>query len=195
MNTDIRISVSFKGHRKRKKLKMYLKNDQAVGYLIDLWISVATDRPSGDLSGLDNMDIAFMAGWEGDPDFFVQALIDSKWLDKTEAGIMVHDWPEHNGYASAAKDRSDAARNAAKVRWEKRNNALAKRAQCESKAAALPEHTNSNAEAYAPSPNPYPTPNPNPYPSKEKRFMSDSEEIRLSELLFKLILEIQDPPV
>ena len=46
MNTDIRISVSFKGHRKRKKLKLYLKDDGATEYLIDLWISVATDRRS-----------------------------------------------------------------------------------------------------------------------------------------------------
>lgn len=136
MNTDIRISVSFKGHRKRKKLKMYLECESAVDYLIDFWISVATDRPSGELNGLDNLDLALMAGWNGDPDEFVGAMIKAGFIDDTEVGLFVHDWPEHNGYASAAKERSDAARRAAKARWDKRNG----NSKCGSNARAMQGH-------------------------------------------------------
>jgi len=110
MNTDIRIAISFKGHRKRKKFRMLLKNDMATDYLIDFWIAVATDRPDGDLSGLDVLDIALMAGWDGDPSQFVNAMVAAGFLDEIATGYQVHEWSQHNGYASSAAERSDRAR-------------------------------------------------------------------------------------
>ena len=62
---------------------MYLECESAVDYLIDFWISVATDRPSGELNGLDNLDLALMAGWNGDPDEFVGAMIKAGFIDRT----------------------------------------------------------------------------------------------------------------
>lgn len=109
MNTDIRISVSFKGNRKRKKLQMLI-GPGATGYLIDLWITVAMERPDGDLSGLDDTDIAIMAGWEGDPLTFLTALNDVKFITGTSGNYRIHDWCEHNGYASSASERSDKSR-------------------------------------------------------------------------------------
>lgn len=119
MNTDIRISVSFKSHRKRAKFRM-LVGERATDYLIDLWLSVAMDRPDGNLQGLDDMDIAIMSGWTGEPKVFVDALISVGFLDSTTVerplngvttnGYSLHDWTEHNGYACAADDRSDKSR-------------------------------------------------------------------------------------
>jgi len=112
MNTDIRIAISFKNHRKRKKLKLLLGPD-STDYLIDLWLTVAMERPDGDLSGLDDMDIAIMAGWPNDPSTFVGALVNVGWLDvatKSNGGYILHDWLENNPWVSSADERSDKAR-------------------------------------------------------------------------------------
>ena len=172
MNTDIRLSVSFKGHRKRKKFKMLLNHLSATDFLIDLWITVAIDRPDGSLEGLDALDICLMAGWEGECDHFVDSLLSAGFLDKTENGYKIHEWADHNGYASGAKLRSDAAKNAAKIRWNKR---LGIKEQCESNAPAMPPHKKGNAPSPIPIPSPIPSPSPSPSPSlkevepKEKR--------------------------
>lgn len=110
MNTDIRIKTSFRGHRKRKKLRVLL-GPGSTDYLLDLWLSAAEDRPDGILTGLDELDIALMAGWEEDPETFVTALTRCGFLEKNDHGVFVlHDWVEHNPYASSADDRSDSAR-------------------------------------------------------------------------------------
>ena len=81
MNTDIRVWVSFKGHRKRKRLKRML-GPGATDYLIDLWISVSQDRPSGVLTGWDELDIADAADWpeDKDPEILVDALVKCGWF-------------------------------------------------------------------------------------------------------------------
>ena len=70
MNTDIRVSTSFKGHRKRLRLRRMI-GDRSDSYLIDFWITVAMDCPTGILDGWDEMDIADAAGWHGDAQEFV----------------------------------------------------------------------------------------------------------------------------
>ncbi len=124
MNSDIRVSVSFKGHHKRKRLNAILGYD-ATGQLLDLWISAATSRPNGVLYGWDETDIALAAGAElsrvgsvgtesvptrGSLDTevgFVSALLSVGFLDREEGGTFVlHDWIEHNPWASSADDRS-----------------------------------------------------------------------------------------
>jgi hypothetical protein len=109
MNTDIRLSVSFKGHRKRAKLRRIL-GDRATDYLIDLWITVSMDRPDGDLKGFDETDIAIMAGWQEDPKAFVAALINVGFLDIDNGDYRLHDWVDHNPWASSATERSDKSR-------------------------------------------------------------------------------------
>ena len=79
MNTDIRIAVSFLGHRKRKRLRMLL-GAGSTDCLLDLWISTAMNHPSGVLSGMDEIDIALEAGWDGDAQKFVDAMLQSGFL-------------------------------------------------------------------------------------------------------------------
>ena len=143
-NTDIRVLTSFKGHRKRRKLKRLI-GPGATDYLIDFWITVALDRPTGDLSGWDECDIADAAGWpeDKDPNELVNALVDCKWLDKTEDGYHPHNWEVHQAWACNADKRSAKARHASNKRWEMR--------------LACSEDAQSNP----PSPTPTPTPIPN----------------------------------
>jgi hypothetical protein len=152
MNTDIRLAVNFKGHRKRKRLKRFLGTG-SLDYLIDLWLTVAMERPDGILHGWTEEDIADSAGYDDDPSTLINALIDSGWLDQTDDGVfVVHDWDEHQGWACGAKARSDKARHAARTRWDKRNGI--------GNAEAMPEHAPSNAPSPSPSPSPSPYPNP-----------------------------------
>ena len=50
MNTDIRIKVSFRDHRKRKRLRSLLRPG-ATDYLLDLWLATAMNHPDGVLAG------------------------------------------------------------------------------------------------------------------------------------------------
>jgi hypothetical protein len=142
MNTDIRISVSFKNHRKRKKLTRILGIGSDI-YLIDLWITVAMDCPEGILFGWDKNDIADSCNWNDDPKILVDALIECNFLEKDSDGnYSIHDWCEHQGWACKAKERSIKAKKAAEARWNQEN--------ANSNAQAMLIDANSNAQANAP---------------------------------------------
>ena len=167
MNTDIRVAVSFLGHRKRKKLQRKL-GPAAVLCLIDLWIVAAMNKPDGILVGMDVEDIALDSGWEGDPREFVDALIEVGFLDLVDGCFMLHDWHEHNSYAAKADMRRVASRNAADTRWNNKRgmreeNGIAperqeqcgkgaaqksnEKGQCPNGAAAMPIDAMRNADA------------------------------------------------
>ncbi|MGB3212988.1 MAG: hypothetical protein WBB19_19960 [Desulforhopalus sp.] len=119
MNSDIRLSVGFRGHRKIKKLKNRFGSD-AVLSLINLWIGVAVSQPTGVLEGWDVEDIALEGCWEGDAKEFVSALIDLKLVDVDESGLFsMHNWEKWQSWAIGAEARSQSASKAAKARWAK----------------------------------------------------------------------------
>ena len=173
MNTDIRLAVSFRGHRKRKRLRLLL-GPGSTDFLLDLWIATAMNHPDGILTGMDETDIALEAGWEGEPQAFVAALLECRLLDKTEHGYALHDWAEHQAYVVHAEDRKAQAKNAAAKRWAART-APDMPTECAehgggsavSNASAGSEPATGNAHAKsgnAPSPIPSPSPVPNPVP-------------------------------
>ena len=131
--------------------------------MLDLWIGVATSCPSGMLVAWDEQDIALEAGWEKEPQEFVEALLGCRFLEKMDCGTYkLHDWEKHQGYAIHAEQRSEKARKAAEKRWNSKNGE--KPINATSMQQACGEDANSNA----PSPNPNPVPNPNPAPLAEK---------------------------
>jgi hypothetical protein len=160
MNSDIRLAVSFRGHRKRKRLRLLL-GPGSTDYLIDLWIATAMNHPNGILQGMDEIDIALEAGWEGDdPHKLVSALMECGFLEKPESGAYaLHDWSDHQGYAIHAERRKANARNAAAVRWNAR--------QENSIREACGEYAEGNAPSPLPSPNPSPEPSPVPVHSSQ----------------------------
>lgn len=119
MSSDIRLAVSFRGHRKRKRLRLLL-GPGSTDYLIDLWIATAMNHPNGILEGMDETDIALEAGWEGeDVQKLVSALVECGFLEKTESGeYALHDWEDHQAYVIHAEQRKTQARNAAAARWK-----------------------------------------------------------------------------
>jgi len=117
MNSDIRILVSFKGHRKRHHLEKLLGSIGATRYLLDLWLTAAQQRPDGHLKDWNAKDIAIAAGYSGKPQKFVDSLLESGFLDRDGEGYRLHDWSEHQPWCCGAPRRSEDARKAAEVRW------------------------------------------------------------------------------
>lgn len=114
-----------------------------IGHLHLLWWWALELAPDGDLSPFDREDVADAAGWTGDADVLVRSLIECGPGDSAgfvEPDMKLHDWEEYGGRYGK---RVEAAKKAARVRWDKRDE----QAQ---NADALLEHdeaqTNGNTE-------------------------------------------------
>lgn len=152
MNKDIRLSVDFFQHHKTKRLKRKLGVEGIIA-LQQLWCYAARNRPKGSLTDMDAEDIASVCDWDGDEQQFVSCLCDIGFLEQCEEGIYhIHDWESHNPYAAFADERSEAARKAARARWEKKDNAKSVRNECD-------PHAN-GTKSQCPLPSPSPSPNP-----------------------------------
>jgi hypothetical protein len=147
MNTDIRVSITFKGHKKRKKLKRLL-GDSYLDYLVDLWIDVALTRPNGILDGWEVGDIADAAGWEGNPEMFCRSLKEAGFLDYNGSDFKCHDWEDHQSWVVNAPAREAKARAAAQSRWDKINKKNAtSNATGNATSNAKPESSNAKSNA------------------------------------------------
>jgi len=74
-----------------------------VGHLHFLWWWCLEYAQDGDLSRFDVSDIADAAGWEGDAEVFVTALINCGpgdsigFIEQTDLGLAIHDWMNYAG--------------------------------------------------------------------------------------------------
>jgi len=136
MADDARISTALPRHPKTVKLHRRL-GASGCWSLVCLFLWVADNRPDGNLEGLSGEDIEIAAGWSDEASAFVNALVEVRFLDVADGAYLVHDWPEHNPWAANRPARVEAARQAAKVRWERRN-ADRMPVACESHETAMP---------------------------------------------------------
>ena len=109
MNKDIRLSIDFITHRKRKKLQKLL-GPSGVLSLIDLWLSTARQRPSGTLTGYNEIDIELDANWDGENGVFVKTLIELGFIDEINGTYHLHNWSDRQEWVVTSDDRSDKAR-------------------------------------------------------------------------------------
>lgn len=116
MNVDIRLRLDVFDHPKVKKLRRRL-GAEAVEALLQLWLWAAVRRSSGRLKGLDAEDVELAARWNGAEGAFVRELCALRLLDEEDGTFVIHDWVEHQGYASQAEERSRRAKAAAQARW------------------------------------------------------------------------------
>lgn len=192
MNSDIRIQVSFSGHRKRHHLEKLLGSIRATRYLVDLWLTAAQQRPDGNLEDWNEKDIAIAAGYTGKPQKFVDSLLESGFPDRDGAGYRLHDWAQHQPWCCGAPRRSEQARKAAAERWgqggqppdkgsttpghtpDKGRPSLGQTpstptSECKNDARSINEHMPLSASSPSPNrilsfPNPEPIPQPIPEP-------------------------------
>ncbi len=119
MNSDFRLSVGYFTHTKIGKLSCRL-GDSGVLAHIRLLSYTAQNRPDGRLTRMDADDIALASGYAGDIHALIAALLEIFLLDKDEDGVLsLHDWAEHNPWASGAPDRTESGKKAAEARWAK----------------------------------------------------------------------------
>lgn len=94
----IQVYTNLPSHRKTCRLRDALalkSNYEAVGLLICFWSWAAVNAVGGNLSGYSARDISDASGYKKSPDKFLNALIESGFVDKTENGFSIHDWEEH----------------------------------------------------------------------------------------------------
>lgn len=148
MNIDIRLSLDFFDHPKSKKLKKRL-GLEGVMALLKLWAWTAGNRPGGMLTGLDAEAVELAADWDGEDGTFVSTLLDLRLLDDADGTFAIHDWEDHQAYASKSEERSSKAKKAAEARWSKAKEDMgagASNAQpMLTDATSINEHTFSNA--------------------------------------------------
>lgn len=185
MNTDIRISISFKGHRKRLKLQQLLGKG-STDYLLDLWINTAMNHPKGILTDMDEYDIAIEAGYTGDAHKFVDALLVCGLLEQHNDGnYYIHDWDEHQRYVMFAPERSEKAKRAVEIRENKRTSKKANEIISNEVLDDLKVGFSlSPSPDPSPSPNPSPSPKPKPSPKKVKN-KNNNEQLDLFEEFYK----------
>lgn len=177
MNKDIRFACTCPDHPKTIKL-MYLLGDRAFWCLTRLWTKVAQVRPSGNLDGMDEIDIEIHAGWQGEAGLFANTLVKLRLLDITDGTYCIHNWRKHNEYASRADERSESARKASNARWGGDSFGREGNKLCYSKDGMRPASKSQS---------------PLRYVSKEQDFSSEPEEgLRLGKLLFELV-KTKDP--
>jgi len=93
-------------HPKTKKFARLLDISPvaAVGHLHYLWWWALDFAQDGNIGKYDEFDIAEACLWEGDDQGFVDALIQAGFVDKTELGLLIHDWFDYAGRLIIQKD-------------------------------------------------------------------------------------------
>lgn len=116
MNTDIRVKINFKGHRKRRKLRKIL-GPNYLDYLMDIWLTAADEKPDGNLGGWDDDDLVSIASatvpYKGTADKLRGSLIEAGFLETT---MDLHDWAEHQNWVVDAPNRQAKAKHASTVK-------------------------------------------------------------------------------
>jgi hypothetical protein len=151
----ISFKKSLKTHPKTRAAcrRFNVERPTMIGHIAAIWWYAAEhSKIEGELD-LTPKDIAEEAMYEGDPQEFINALIDIGFLETRNERLYIYNWHEHNGkYFKALKEKRE--KNAQRQKeWREQQR----------------------QEGHSPTP---------PEPPK---FAEDSDEYRLSKLLFKLM--------
>ncbi len=68
-----------------------------MGHITSFWLWALDNIPDGELDGISPRMIARAAQWEGEPEDFMNALIEAGFIDKTDDGLIIHDWYDYAG--------------------------------------------------------------------------------------------------
>lgn len=99
----IELHQSLTTHKKTRRLARALGLGvpqgipQTIGHLCLFWLWCVDGTEDGSLADLDAQDIADAAGWTGDPDVFMEAMISADFIERTPEGLEIHDWNDYIG--------------------------------------------------------------------------------------------------
>jgi hypothetical protein len=95
-----------------KRLRAALRREcpDAFGKLVELWCYTGLHHPAdGVYENGDELELAIE--WAGKPGVFADALVSARLVDALPHGrLAIHDWSEHNEYASHDAERSERQR-------------------------------------------------------------------------------------
>ncbi|MDP4128395.1 MAG: hypothetical protein Q8912_15875 [Bacillota bacterium] len=93
-------------HPKTHKLARLLDQSAVtvVGHLHYLWWWALDYAQDGNIGKYDELEIAEACMWMGDHHSFVDALIQAGFVDKTESGLLIHDWFDYAGRLMIQKE-------------------------------------------------------------------------------------------
>jgi hypothetical protein len=124
---------SLRDHPKTRKLARRVGGiAKAIGHLHCLWWWCIDYAPDGDVTKYEAEDIAIGADWDGDPQEFIKALIDSGFVTNGD-GLRINDWYD---YAGKLVERREQNRLRAKE-WREKKGAYAYGTHTERKSNAL----------------------------------------------------------
>lgn len=118
----LEIHQSIKDHRKLLAAADALDMAPAhiAGHIIFFWLWALDNAPSGEISDISARNIARAAQWEGKPEDFLSALIESGLVDQIDGGLFIHDWADYAGklidQRIADRERKRQSRAAAKMK-------------------------------------------------------------------------------
>ena len=114
-------------HPKTRKLarRLEVSVPAAVGHLHLLWWWALDHAFDGDLTDWDVEDIAHAAGWDGDPEVLIKALLEARgrsgqgYLEQNGERLLIHDWDTYTAHLRA---RKESAQKANHIRWHEKRN-------------------------------------------------------------------------
>lgn len=164
---------------------------QMIGHLICLWLWALDNAPDGVMytsrNALRNKMVANVSQWDGDPDAFVDALVESGFLNEIDDALELHDWYDYAGkLMETRKANRERQRRYRESKKQQETNA-------ERNANVTRDVTVTKSERHAPTvPNPTVPNSTIDSNSVAKRFDDDSIPMKLAMHLKKEILN-QDP--
>lgn len=90
--------------------RLGLKRTEAIGALHLVWWWAIDYAPTGEIPKAKAGLIAKEAEYTGEPEAFVQAMLDAGFLDEIEGVFVLHDWEDYRLFADASKDRIERRR-------------------------------------------------------------------------------------
>lgn len=77
--------------------RLQIRKTYAVAHLSRLWTWCIRYAENGCITDISPFILADAADWGGDPELFLRALIDSKFVDQHPDGMFIHDWEDYAG--------------------------------------------------------------------------------------------------
>lgn len=147
----IELHQQLPAHPKTKRLARALKLSVpediplVVGHLCMFWLWCVDYAIDGSLTKMQPQDIADAAGFRGEPDDFLEAMVEAEFIDRDEdAELYVHDWDDYIGKLLLFRQKERTRNRDKQARYRERK----KQAEAAEAKAAQPADEETDGAAF-----------------------------------------------
>lgn len=152
----IAVDSKLPSHRKLRVLRkgLGIGLHEAIGVLVTIWLWALEDAThDGRITDANSKDLAESIRWRGDPDLLLTTLKNAGLVHTDAQGILIHDWPEHQGPWEAYKQRKKRQREYIKrkrnkTRTDSQGPSIDCLPDCRIDNDAIPNHTLHESHSY-----------------------------------------------